>query len=178
MVKILLDQNIPAPIADWLQERVGDAAEITSTRMLGTQRMTDQQLFQLCQSQKMVIVTYDEDFQNPLVISKTPGYGVVRLNVYPTGLKQTKLFSDCSKAILSKCGRELPLLSIQKRFAIKRKTNATTRASSSQQNSRLVIDTNTLHSQTQWHPTSPRSFPASSPRSPALPLPFPAHRTP
>jgi predicted nuclease of predicted toxin-antitoxin system len=90
MVKILLDQNIPAPIADWLQERVGDAAEITSTRMLGTQRMTDQQLFQLCQSQKMVIVTYDEDFQNPLVISKTPGYGVVRLNVYPTGLKQTK----------------------------------------------------------------------------------------
>lgn len=38
----------------------------------------------------MVIVTYDEDFQNPLMIPDIPGFGVVRLNVYPTGLKQTQ----------------------------------------------------------------------------------------
>ncbi len=38
----------------------------------------------------MVIITFDEDFQNPLVIPNIPGYGVIRLNVYPTGLVQTK----------------------------------------------------------------------------------------
>jgi len=90
MVKILLDQNIPSPITGWLQQIVGDSAEVVSTRDLGKERMSDTEIFHYCQSQKMVLITYDEDFQNPLVIPNIPGYGVVRLNVYPTGLKQTK----------------------------------------------------------------------------------------
>ena len=90
MIKVLLDQNIPAPIEDWLQKRVGPAAEILSTRTLGKQRMTDEEIFYFCQENGMVILTYDEDFQNPLVIPNIPGYGVIRLNIYPTGLKETK----------------------------------------------------------------------------------------
>jgi len=31
----------------------------------------------------------DEDFQNPLRIPDIPGYGVIRLNVFPTGFNQT-----------------------------------------------------------------------------------------
>lgn len=34
--------------------------------------------------------TADEDFQNPLLVENIPGCGVIRLNVYPTGFKQTK----------------------------------------------------------------------------------------
>ncbi len=90
MIKILLDQNIPEPVTDWMQKEVGNKAVITSTRTLNLQRMTDEDLFYFCQNQKMVIVTYDEDFQNPLVIPNIPGYGVVRLNTYPTGFKQTQ----------------------------------------------------------------------------------------
>ncbi len=90
MVKILLDQNIPAPITDWLQQQVKDSAEITSTRNIGKDRMTDDEIFHYCQNRRMIIITYDEDFQNPLVMPEIPGYGVVRLNIYPTGLKQTK----------------------------------------------------------------------------------------
>lgn len=90
MIRILLDQNEPEPIAAWLQERVGEAAEVTSTRQLGFQRMADDELFFFCRQQKMVVITYDEDFQNPLLINDIPGYGVVRLNVYPAGIKQTR----------------------------------------------------------------------------------------
>ena len=90
MIKVLLDQNIPALIAPWLQEQVGDTAEITSTRMLGMQRMADDDLFHFCQRSQMVIVTYDEDFQNPMMIPNIPGYGIIRLNVYPTGYQQTQ----------------------------------------------------------------------------------------
>lgn len=91
MIKILLDQNIPTQAVQWLQEEVGSEAEILSTRMLGTPRMTDAELFRYCQSHGMVIMTYDEDFQNPLMFPGQPGFGVVRLNVYPTGWEQTKM---------------------------------------------------------------------------------------
>jgi len=90
MIRIMLDQNIPALIDPWLQNEVGDMAEITSTRKLAMQRMADDEIFYFCQQQKMVIVTYDEDFQNPLLIPNIPGYGVVRLNTYPTGFRQTQ----------------------------------------------------------------------------------------
>jgi predicted nuclease of predicted toxin-antitoxin system len=90
MIKILLDQNIPAGITSWLQDQIGDVAQITSTRKLGMQRMGDDEIFYYCQKHGMVIITYDDDFQNPLVIDGIPGYGVVRLNVYPTGFGQTK----------------------------------------------------------------------------------------
>ncbi|KAA0230598.1 hypothetical protein EDS67_06760 [candidate division KSB1 bacterium] len=90
MIKVLLDQNIPDLISPWLQNEVGEAAEITSTRQLGMQRMADDEIFYFCQQHQMVIITYDEDFQNPLVIKNIPGYGVVRLNVYPTGFRQTQ----------------------------------------------------------------------------------------
>lgn len=90
MIRVLLDQNIPGLVAPWLQNEVGAAAEIVSTRQLGMQRMADNEIFYFCQQHKMVIITYDEDFQNPLVIPNIPGYGVVRLNVYPTGFQQTQ----------------------------------------------------------------------------------------
>lgn len=90
MVKILLDQNVPAPITDWLRKQTGKNATVTSTRAIGHERMTDEEIFRFCQKEKMIIVTYDEDFQNPLVIPNNPGVGVVRLNIYPTGLSQTK----------------------------------------------------------------------------------------
>lgn len=90
MIKVLLDQNIPDLISPWLQNEVGNDAEITSTRQLGVQRMVDNEIFNFCQQHQMAIITYDEDFQNPLVIKNIPGYGVVRLNVHPTGFRQTQ----------------------------------------------------------------------------------------
>ena len=90
MIKVLLDQNIPKRIEAWLQKKVGKAAEITSTRTLGLQRKTDAELFYFCQQNQMVIMTYDEDFQNPLILPADPVFGVVRLNIYPTGFQRTK----------------------------------------------------------------------------------------
>jgi predicted nuclease of predicted toxin-antitoxin system len=53
-------------------------------------RMRDTDIFYFCQQNEMIIITYDEDFQNPLVIPNIPGFGVIRLNIYPTGVKQTQ----------------------------------------------------------------------------------------
>ncbi len=63
---------------------------MTSTRTLGMERMSDDEIFIFCQTNKMVIVAFDDDFQNPLAIEDIPGYGVVRLNIYPTGFAQTR----------------------------------------------------------------------------------------
>ena len=90
MIKVLLDQNIPDLILPWLQNEAGEAAEIRSTRQFDMQRMADDEIFYFYQQQQMVIITYDEDFQNPLVMKNIPGYGVIRLNVYPTGFRQTQ----------------------------------------------------------------------------------------
>jgi predicted nuclease of predicted toxin-antitoxin system len=90
MIKILLDQNIPALIEPWLQKRIGTGAQITSTRSIGLQRMSDEEIYYYCQKHQMIIITYDEDFQNPLVISDIPGFGVIRLNIYPTGFHHTQ----------------------------------------------------------------------------------------
>ncbi len=90
MVKILLDQNIPALIEEWLQKIIGKAAIVTSTRTLGFQEISDEEIFSFCQKKQMIIITYDEDFQNPLMLKNIPGYGVVRLNIYPTGYRQTQ----------------------------------------------------------------------------------------
>lgn len=79
----MLNQNIPALIEPWLQDLVGETASVTSTRSLGFQQREDDEIFYYRQDNKMVIITYDEDFQNPLLIKETPGYGVIRLNVYP-----------------------------------------------------------------------------------------------
>jgi hypothetical protein len=54
------------------------------------EREGDDVLFAFCQREGYVMVTYDEGFQNPLVVPNIPGYGVVRLNVYPTSLKNTQ----------------------------------------------------------------------------------------
>ena len=90
MIRIPLDQNIHSKIEPWLQAVVGDKATATSTRTLGMQRMSDDEIFLFCQNRQMVIVTFDDDFQNPLVIENIPGYGVVRLNIYPSGFEQTR----------------------------------------------------------------------------------------
>ncbi len=90
MIKILLDQNIHEEILGWLRGEVTSRAEVTSTRLLEMKRHSDEELFYYCQQHQMVIITFDEDFQNPLMIPNIPGYGVVRLNVYPTGIQQTK----------------------------------------------------------------------------------------
>ncbi len=90
MIKILLDQNIPAKIESWLQEKVGQSATIQSTRTRGMARFSDRDIFSYCQHNGLIIITYDDDFQNPLMISDIPGYGVIRLNVYPTGVRQTQ----------------------------------------------------------------------------------------
>ena len=68
MIRILLDQNIHSRIESWLQAVVGDKATVTSTRTLDMQRMSDDEIFLFCQNRQMVIVTFDDDFQNPLVI--------------------------------------------------------------------------------------------------------------
>ncbi|MBN1997003.1 DUF5615 family PIN-like protein [candidate division KSB1 bacterium] len=90
MIKILLDQNIPAPFLLWLQNILHEKVKVYSTRTLGMDRMSDYEIFEYGQKNGMIIMTYDEDFQNPQMIPHIPGYGVVRLNTYPTGLHHTK----------------------------------------------------------------------------------------
>jgi predicted nuclease of predicted toxin-antitoxin system len=62
-MKILIDQNLPVPVAALLRELGHDAVH---TRELGLQRAVDEELLKLASNQGRLIVTLDIDFSTLL----------------------------------------------------------------------------------------------------------------
>jgi len=59
--RILLDQNVPQALSEWLEEKL-PGWEIQHVNELGFQGKTDEFLFLWAQENGAIIVTYDEDF--------------------------------------------------------------------------------------------------------------------
>ena len=91
--RILLDQNIPQALSDWLSEKL-PGWEIRHVNGLGFQGRTDEFLYLWAQENGAIIVTYDEDFADSRFYPLGQHHGIVRLRVWPTTIEQTQNAMD------------------------------------------------------------------------------------
>jgi len=87
--RILLDQNIPQALSEWLEEKL-PGWEIQHVNKLGFQGKSDEFLYQWAQENGAIIVTYDEDFADSRFYPLGSHYGIVRLRVWPTTVEKTR----------------------------------------------------------------------------------------
>jgi predicted nuclease of predicted toxin-antitoxin system len=88
-LRILLDQNIPQALSDWLKEKL-PGTEIWHVNELGFQGRADEFLYLWAQENSALIVTYDEDFADSRFYPLGHHHGIVRLRVWPTTTEQTQ----------------------------------------------------------------------------------------
>lgn len=86
---VLLDQNVPRAIASWLQETKPSWA-IHHAAAVGLAGKSDREVFQWAQSQRALIVTFDEDFADRRSFAVGEHHGIVRLGVWPTTVEETQ----------------------------------------------------------------------------------------
>ncbi len=101
---VLLDQNVPRSICEWLRQehpgwRVWHVVEV------GLAGKTDREVYEWAQAAQALIVTFDEDFADQRAFPVGQHYGVVRLRVWPTTIEMTqfalgRLFEEFTEAEL------------------------------------------------------------------------------
>jgi predicted nuclease of predicted toxin-antitoxin system len=87
--RILLDQNIPQALSEWLIEKL-PGWEIQHVNTLGFQGKPDEFLYLWAQKNGAIIVTYDEDFADSRFYPLGHHHGIVRLRVWPTTIEKTR----------------------------------------------------------------------------------------
>jgi predicted nuclease of predicted toxin-antitoxin system len=87
--RILLDQNVPQALSEWLKEKL-PGWEIHHVNELGFQGRTDEFLYLWAQENSAIIVTYDEDFADSRFYPLGHHHGIIRLRVWPTTVEQTQ----------------------------------------------------------------------------------------
>jgi predicted nuclease of predicted toxin-antitoxin system len=105
--RILLDQNVPQALSEWLREKL-PGWEIQHVNELGFQGKTDEFLYLWAQENGAIIVTYDEDFADARFYPLGHHHGIVRLRVWPTTIEQTqkaleRLIADLSPSNWRDC---------------------------------------------------------------------------
>jgi len=105
--RILLDQNVPQALSEWLREK-RPGWEIQHVNELGFQGKTDEFLYLWAQENGAIIVTYDEDFADARFYPLGHHHGIVRLRVWPTTIEQTqkaleRLIADLSPSNWRDC---------------------------------------------------------------------------
>jgi predicted nuclease of predicted toxin-antitoxin system len=87
-LRILLDQNIPARVTEWLRaER--PSWHVDHVNELGFAGESDDFLYRWAQEHKSIIVTFDEHFADARFRHLGRHHGVVRLRVWPTTTEAT-----------------------------------------------------------------------------------------
>lgn len=86
---ILLDQNIPMPVADWLRDRC-PRWKIDHVNELGFAGKPDTFLYAWALEHKAIVATYDEDFADARMYPLGTHHGVIRLRVWPTTIQETQ----------------------------------------------------------------------------------------
>jgi predicted nuclease of predicted toxin-antitoxin system len=87
--RILLDQNVPRPVADWLRSFFQGKVEVDHVYKAGLGGASDREIFGWAQENFATIVTYDEDFVDQRLFPVDRHCGVVRLRVDPTTIERT-----------------------------------------------------------------------------------------
>jgi predicted nuclease of predicted toxin-antitoxin system len=86
---VLLDQNVPLPVAAWLRE-VRPHWTIHHAQDAGLAGSSDEAVFRWAQTHEAMIVTYDEDFADARTYALGRHWGIIRLKVWPTTVEKTR----------------------------------------------------------------------------------------
>lgn len=86
---VLLDQNVPRAIADWLRA-LRPAWRVSHVTEVGLDGRPDDQVFGWAQQHNAVVITFDEDFADLRMYPLGKHKGVVRLRVWPTTVEETQ----------------------------------------------------------------------------------------
>lgn len=83
ILRILLDQNVPRSSLDWLRQMRpswhGDHVALTDLS-----GKSDHEIFIRAQTERAIVVTYDEDFADARTFPLGAHHGIIRLRVWPT----------------------------------------------------------------------------------------------
>lgn len=86
---VLLDQNVPRAIAQWLRSRRPHWM-IHHTSDVALSGQPDEEIFIWAQSRQAVIITFDEDFADQRSFPVGSHAGIIRLRVWPTTIEETQ----------------------------------------------------------------------------------------
>jgi predicted nuclease of predicted toxin-antitoxin system len=87
-LSVLLDQNVPVAVADWLRGK-RPSWRVEHVNALGLEGKPDGVIFRWAQEREFVVVTYDEDFADARFYPLGAHHGIIRLRVWPTTIEQT-----------------------------------------------------------------------------------------
>jgi predicted nuclease of predicted toxin-antitoxin system len=77
-MRLLLDMNVPAPIAGWLRAQGHDTVHL---RELGLGRLADPDVFVRAATERCAVVTFDLDFGEIVGLAAGTGVGVLLLRL-------------------------------------------------------------------------------------------------
>ena len=101
---VLLDQNVPISVKNWLQQQK-PSWKIQHVSFIGFDRHTDIDIFNWAQDNKAAIITFDEDFADIRMIGDRKHYGIIRLRIWPTTFEET--ISALEKMLDSLCENDI-----------------------------------------------------------------------
>jgi len=87
-LSILLDQNVPQECTGWLQ-RMRPAWTVSHVNLISLMGRPDAEVFRWAQTNRAVIVSYDEDFADARTFPLGAHHGIIRLRVWPTTVEAT-----------------------------------------------------------------------------------------
>lgn len=88
-VVILLDENVPRIIAQWLKG-LRSAWTIYHVSDVGLEGKDDKDIYDWAQVHQSIIITFDEDFADRRSFPVENHYGLIRLRVWPTTIEETE----------------------------------------------------------------------------------------
>ena len=87
-IRVLLDENVPVEVKEWLQERKS-LWEVSHVYDVGLESRPDSEVFAWAQANRCLVITYDKTFANGWNYMVARHYGLIRLRVTPTGARET-----------------------------------------------------------------------------------------
>lgn len=88
-LRVLLDQNVPRSIKEWLSG-LRPKWIIEHATEVGLQGKADDVVFRHATEHRALIITFDEDFADRRLFSSKPHFGIVRLRIWPTTAEETQ----------------------------------------------------------------------------------------
>lgn len=88
-LNILLDQNVPIAIREWLSLYRPEWI-VSHVKELGMAGAKDYVVFKFAQNSHAIIITFDEDFADSRFYSLGSHHGIIRLKVWPTTSELTQ----------------------------------------------------------------------------------------
>jgi len=88
VLSFLLDQNVPQSLCLWLKS-LPQVKDVYHVAAIGMCAASDESIFHYAQKNRLVIITFDEDFADRRLFPVASHCGIVRLKVWPTTLEVT-----------------------------------------------------------------------------------------